>query len=97
MRTFFILWLGQAISLVGSRVTAFGLSLWVYQRTGSTTLYALAMLAIEGPNIVFSPLAGALADRFRRRDLLVITNAGGGICSLYIAAMLWLGALPLWT
>src|SRR5690349_1665924 len=97
MTTFLIVWLGQVISLVGSRITAFALGLWVYQKTGSSMLYGLALLAAEGPNIVFSPLAGALADRVSRRHLLIVANAGGGLCSLYIAATLWLGALPLWT
>jgi len=37
MRLFIVIWFGQIISLIGSFLTSFALSIWVYQRTGSAT------------------------------------------------------------
>src|ERR687895_116995 len=42
VRTLIIVWLGQLISLIGSGVTSFALSIWVYQRTGSATQFTLS-------------------------------------------------------
>ena len=41
MRTFLFIWFGQMISLIGSGLTSFGLGVWVYERTGSATEFAL--------------------------------------------------------
>jgi MFS family permease len=64
MRVFSVIWFGQLISTLGSGLTGFALGVWVYTETGSTTLFALNMLAYTLPNILISPLAGALVDRW---------------------------------
>ncbi|MEM1242721.1 MAG: MFS transporter, partial [Cyanobacteria bacterium P01_H01_bin.26] len=43
MRTFIILWLGQIASSVGSHMTYFALTLWVWQQTESATAVALIL------------------------------------------------------
>ena len=48
MATFVIIWLGQLVSLVGSCLTSFALSLWVYEQTGSSAQFALIVVAIIG-------------------------------------------------
>ena len=48
MRTFFTVWGGQLISVVGTSLTGFGLSIWVYVQTGSVTNLALVKAAILG-------------------------------------------------
>jgi hypothetical protein len=45
MRTFFVIWSGQLVSTIGSGLTGFALGVWIYQETGSVTLFALNMLA----------------------------------------------------
>ena len=42
LRNFLLIWFGQLVSGVGSRLTTFALGLWVYQTTGSTTRFALS-------------------------------------------------------
>jgi MFS family permease len=67
IRTFWIIWLGQVISAVGSGLAGFALSIWIYERTDSISLLSLNLLALALPGIIFSPLAGVLADRYNRR------------------------------
>src|SRR6185295_9532907 len=71
MSTFFLLWFGQTISLLGTGLTGFALGVWVFNETHSAT--ALTLIAFFGvlPVIVFSPLAGALVDRWDRRWALI--------------------------
>src|SRR6185503_6197692 len=66
---FIIIWFGQLISLFGSGLTGFGLGVWVYQRTGSVTQFALIALFATLPTILISPLLGEFVDRWDRRTV----------------------------
>ena len=41
MRAFLIVWFGQVISMLGSAMTTFALTIWAYEMTGSATALAL--------------------------------------------------------
>ena len=47
LRTFFTIWSGQLVSLLGSQLTGFALGVWVYEQTHSVLMLALAQVAIE--------------------------------------------------
>jgi MFS transporter, DHA3 family, macrolide efflux protein len=96
LRTFLLVWLGQSVSLVGSQLAGFGLGVWLYQRTGSTTLYSLVALANVAPLVLIAPLAGVVIDRWDRRLALLAGQAGAGACALLMAALFQLGALDPW-
>ncbi|MFN2291070.1 MAG: MFS transporter [Anaerolineae bacterium] len=95
-RTFLVIWSGQVVSLTGSGLTGFALGVWVYQRTGSVTQFALISLSTALPGIVFSPIAGALVDRWDRRWAMIISDTGAGLCTLGIALLLWANQLEVW-
>ena len=96
MPTFVITWLGQVISLVGSGLTSFSLGVWVFERTGSPTQYALIGLFAVLPRLIFSPLAGALVDRWDRRKVMILADAGAGVSTLFVALLLFSNRLELW-
>jgi MFS family permease len=96
MKTFFIIWIGQVISFIGSDLTGFALGVWVYQNTGSVTMFSLIVLCAELPGIILSPLVGAIVDRHDRRSLMIISNLGAGLCTLAIALLFMQGWLRLW-
>ena len=96
MSIFIITWLGQVVSLVGSGLTSFALGVWVFKRTGSPTLFALIGLFAVLPKVIISPLAGALVDRWDRRKVMILADAGAGLSTLFIALMLFIGRLELW-
>lgn len=95
-RTFLLIWFGQLTSLTGSGLTGFALGVWVYQGTGSVTQFALISLFTSLPGIVFSPIAGALVDRWDRRHAMMLSDAGAGMCTLSIVLLLLLGKLEVW-
>ncbi len=95
-RTFLLVWFGQLISLTGTGLTGFALGVWVYQRTGSVTQFSLIALSTTLPGIVFSPLAGALVDRWDRRWAMFIADAGASLCTLTMCVLLFLGRLQVW-
>jgi MFS family permease len=96
LRIFSIVWFGQLVSTLGSGLTGFALGVWIYQETGSTTLFALNLLAYTLPNLLVSPIAGAMVDRFDRRWMMVLSDAGAGLSTLAIALLWYAGSLELW-
>lgn len=95
-RVFLLLWFGQLISLVGSGLTSFSLSLWVYRRSGSTSLFALLILFSMLPGILIAPLAGAWVDRWNRRKVMLLSALIAGLFTMAMAGLLWLGNLRVW-
>lgn len=96
IRTFTILWLGQTISVFGSGLTSFALGVWVFERSGSATAFALIGLFAVLPRVLFSPLAGALIDRWDRRFLMIASDTLAGLGTLLIVLLLRTDALQLW-
>jgi predicted MFS family arabinose efflux permease len=88
MRSFYILWVGQLISLTGSGLTGFALGIWVFQKTGSATALTLISFFAIVPIIVFSPIAGALVDRWDRRLTLVLSEGGAALTPLLIVVLI---------
>ena len=96
MRTFLVIWFGQLISTLGSGLTGFALGVWIYQETGSATLFALNMLAVALPNLLVSPLAGALVDRWDRRWVMILSDTGAGLSTLAVLLLLLTNHLEIW-
>ncbi|HRC84667.1 MAG TPA: MFS transporter [Thermoanaerobaculia bacterium] len=96
IRVFLLIWLGQFISQFGSGLTAFALGPWVYLRTGSATLVSLVWLASALPDLLLSPLAGALVDRWNRRLALLISDLGAALGTLVLAVLAVSGTLQVW-
>jgi len=96
MRTFFVVWAGQLVSLIGTNLTGFGLSIYVFQQTGSVTQLATVMLASQLPQILVTPFAGALVDRWDRRKAMILADAGAGIGTIVLVVLYVTGSLALW-
>lgn len=95
-RTFLIVWFGQMVSNLGSGMTAFGLGVWVYQETGSATRLAMIVLASRLPMLLVSPFVGALVDRWDRRRVMILSDAGSALSTLAIMLLLLAGWLQMW-
>jgi MFS family permease len=96
MRTFFVIWSGQLVSTIGSGLTGFALGVWIYQETGSVTLFAMNMLAFAIPNLLVSPIAGVVVDRWDRRWVMILSDTGAGLATLSIAILYLTGNLQVW-
>jgi DHA3 family macrolide efflux protein-like MFS transporter len=95
MKTFRIVWLGQLLSLFGSGLTTFALGVWVYERTGSMTRFALVLLSGSLPGVLLLPVAGFLADRWDRRLTMILSDAGAGLGALALALMFFSGRVEI--
>ncbi|MDR1804116.1 MAG: MFS transporter [Treponema sp.] len=70
-KNFNLVVLGQIISVFGAALLRFALSLHVLAITGSEVMFA-SLFALSSIPLLLGPLGGAIADRFNRRDLMVI-------------------------
>jgi len=64
-------WLARALSITGSMVTAIALPVLVYRLSGSTVLTAMVTALEAAPYLLTGLFAGALADRWNRRRVMV--------------------------
>lgn len=71
--------LGKLVSLFGTRIMNFAISLHVLKLTGSGMSFAITMIVSTLPAIVISPFAGVLADRVNRKLVVVLTDALSGL------------------
>lgn len=93
---FGLIWFGQTISLLGSGLTGFALGVWVYQTTGTVTSYALVALCSVLATLLFSPVSGALVDRWNYRSVMLVSDAASALTALVIAGLFYTGRLELW-
>lgn len=87
---------GQSLSLIGTWVETVAQALLVLQLTHSGTILGLTTAARYGPILLLSPSAGLLVDRYRKRRVLLGTQAGLGLVSAVLGASVLTGEVRLW-
>jgi MFS transporter, DHA3 family, macrolide efflux protein len=96
MRTFMFVFAGQLVSNLGSRLTDFGLGVWIFQETRSATQFALSILVSSLPRILLAPLVGALVDRGDRRKVMIVADSVLAAKTMAILLILLCGRLSVW-
>jgi len=96
MVPFFTIWSAQAFSLLGSHLVQFALVWWLTMTTGSATVLAFATLVALLPQIFLSPFAGALVDRWNRRLVLIVADAGIALATVVLAVLYASGVVQVW-
>ncbi len=96
MRGFTVVWTGQLVSLLGTNMTGFALSIWAYQVTGSATALALVQFFFITPLIIMSPIAGALVDRSNRKLMMMLSDLASGLATLGLLLLFITGNLQIW-
>jgi MFS family permease len=95
-RDFRLFWTGQLVSLVGTWMQSVGQAWVVLELTGSPFKLGVISALQFGPMLFFSFLAGALADRVRKRRLLLLTQGALMLQALALAALDWTGHIKFW-
>jgi DHA3 family macrolide efflux protein-like MFS transporter len=88
MTGFTVIWAGQFVSLMGTSMTNFALTIWAWEQTGQATALALMQLFFFAPQVLMSPLAGALVDRWSRKRVMILSDAGAGLGTVAIFLLL---------
>jgi MFS family permease len=92
------LWLGHALSLIGTTVTDLALPLTAAVYLGATPVQMGLLGAMDGLPWLFGGLvAGALVDRWPRRRVMLVTDLLRAAIILIVPLMAWRGGLHFWT
>ncbi|MBC7978531.1 MAG: MFS transporter [Myxococcales bacterium] len=92
-RAFGLLWASETAFDLGSALMTFALGVWVFQRTGSAQQFSGAILATAVPSLLMTPVAGALADRFDRRWVIVGCDAASAVLIAVLALLVFGGRM----
>ena len=77
---------GQVFSLFGDSSLWLAMGIWVKTLTGSNAQAGLVFFFFTAPSLL-APASGLLADRVRRRPLLIVTNAVTAVAVLALLAV----------
>ena len=87
-RDFTLVVIGQIISLFGNATVRFALPLYLLEQTASSSLYGSVTALAFFPSILLSPFGGMIADRFNKRNIMVLLDFGTavllGVCALLL-------------
>lgn len=79
LRNFWLTIAGKGVSLAGSSLFGFAMSLYVLQLTGSATNFAISLVLSVLPRIILSPFVGILADRGSKKLMVVGSDTVSGL------------------
>ena len=96
MRGFVVVWLGQVVSMLGTGMTNFALSFWIFQQTGEATALTWAIFFFMAPSVLFSPVAGAIVDRSNRKTIMIVSDLLAGIATIFLLVLLATDGLQIW-
>lgn len=96
LKDFLILWSTQSISQLGSSITGFALTLWLYERTGSSLSTASLMICSYAPYVLMSIFAGALTDRLDKKKTMLCCDVFAAICTIIVFVLYTTNTLMVW-
>ena len=96
MRAFWIIWAGQVVSLMGTAMTNFGLTIWAFEKTGEATALAMIGFFFITPMVILSPTAGAIVDRSNRKLMMMLSDLAAGLTTIVQLTLLATGNLEIW-
>lgn len=95
-KPFFLIWTGQAFSLLGSQLVQFALVWYLTKETGSATVLTTATLVALLPGVLVGPIAGSIVDRSNRKRIMILADSLVAASTLVLAGLFALGWIQLW-
>jgi DHA3 family macrolide efflux protein-like MFS transporter len=87
---------GQMISFVGSLLVQYAIFWHINLVTKSGTILTVAIIVSFLPLLIFSPIAGVLADKVNRKLLIIIADGSIALVTLVTAILFSIGDIEIW-
>ncbi len=94
--SFFVIAIGQLVSMLGTQLTSFALGIWVYQQTGNISDFAFIAVFALVPGILLLPMTGAVVDRLDRKKIIVLSDVFAAMGTIFLITIFLMGQLQLW-
>ena len=95
-RNYRLFFIGQGLSLIGTWMQQVAMSWLVYRLTGSALLLGVIGFVSQVPTFLVSPFSGVLADRWDRRNMLLITQSLSMVQAFILSAFVLTGTIQVW-
>ncbi|MDE6624740.1 MAG: MFS transporter [Lachnospiraceae bacterium] len=95
-KRYIIFWLSQALSQLGSSMTAFALILWAYTQNGSAMAISLMSFFNYVPYVIVSLFAGTFVDTHSKKKIMLVSDSIAAICSVAILTLSIGNGLQIW-
>ena len=96
LRDFYVLWSTQSLSQLGSAITAFALTLWLYDKTGSALNTAALRICTYAPYVLMSIFAGAVSDKFDKKKTMLICDLLAAFSTVCVFVLYKADMLNIW-
>lgn len=96
LRYFYIFWSTQTLSQLGSSMTVFALTLWLYEKTGSALSTAALTICTYAPYVLMSIFAGALTDKLNKKKTMLVCDLLAALCTLTVFMLYKADILAIW-
>jgi MFS family permease len=96
MRAFTVVWIGQMTSMLGTGMSNFAISFWIFEETGEASALTWAIFFFFAPVIFASPLAGAIVDRSNRKTVMMVSDLAAGVVTVIWLVLLAGDGLQIW-
>lgn len=96
LKDFGLLWSTQSLSQLGSSITGFALTLWLYEKTGSSLGTAALTICTYAPYVIMSIFAGALTDRFDKKKTMLVCDLFAALCTILVFVLFQTNLLAVW-
>lgn len=96
LKDFYLLWLTQGLSQLGSGMTAFALTLWLYEKTGSALSTATLAICTYAPYVLMSIFAGTLTDRFDKKKTMLVCDLFAACTTVAVLVLYKTDTLAVW-
>jgi MFS family permease len=96
LRDFLILWSSQSVSRLGTAMTSFALIVWVYTQKGTASSITLLSICSLAPSILFSFIAGTLADRWDKKRIILLSDMMAAIGTATALVLFLTNNLQIW-
>ncbi|MEM9257079.1 MAG: MFS transporter [Pseudomonadota bacterium] len=93
---FIRLWIGQTISICGSKMTQFAMALWLFAETGLASSLALLFAAGAVGTLIAQSFAGLLIDQYSRKMVMILCDVGSTIIGIVLLYLAIAGSLQHW-
>lgn len=95
-RNFRVIWIGLFLSNIGTWMQTLVLPAYIDRRTESGAWVGLFVFAQLGPLLLLSIPGGVLADKFPRKQWMVVMQVAALVCTLAMAVLVGIEASIVW-
>lgn len=96
LRPFITIWIGQFISILGSEITDFAITIWAWEITEKATPLSLILLFAKIPSIIAAIFAGVIVDRYNRKFLMFFGDTASCLSTIFLLVLSLTNNLEIW-